>query len=151
MVYPEKVVALLRRPCFHPIKCVKTTTVSHSVNSKDFLAAANDGQIQASTRCDLPRDTPSRCKRQHRQHLLRELATITDVTVLQMEHCAITNGRKRRQRMAFRLQVRDNVKRFDTIFNQIRPCSSSMNSRISSKTSGVKRRSTPNVATGLLA
>ena len=31
---------------------------------------------------------PPRSKRQPRQHLLSELATITDVTVLQMEHCA---------------------------------------------------------------
>ena len=40
--------------------------------------------------------------------------------------------------MAFRLQVRDNVKRFHTRFTEIRPRSSSMHSRISSKSSGVK-------------
>ena len=52
-----------------------------------------------------------------------------------------TNGRKRSIRMARRLLERDYVKRFGTIFTEIRPHSSSMNSRISSKSSGVKRLS----------
>ena len=89
MVYPEKGGRVVTSAHFSPIKCVKTATWSHSVNSEDFLIAeANHVQIQPSTRCDLPRDTPSRCKRQPRQHFLGELATITDVTVLQMAHCA---------------------------------------------------------------
>ena len=36
---PKSGVALLRRPCFHPIKGVKTATWSHSVHSEDFLVA----------------------------------------------------------------------------------------------------------------
>ena len=76
-------------PHFSLIKRVKTATWSRSVNSEDFLIAEADHvQIQPSTHRDLPRDTPSRSKRQPRQHLLSELATITDVTVLQMGHCA---------------------------------------------------------------
>ena len=38
-------------------------------------------KIQPPIRHDLPRDAPSRCKRQPRQYLSSELATITDVTV----------------------------------------------------------------------
>ena len=30
---------MLRRPCFLPIKCMKTATWSHTVNSEDFLGA----------------------------------------------------------------------------------------------------------------
>ena len=50
----------------------------------------------------------------------------------------MTCGRKRNKRRAFRELVRHTVWRVDTIFDEIRPCSSSMNSRISSKSSGVK-------------
>ena len=60
-----------------------------SVNFENLhIAEANHVQILPSTHRDLPRDTPSRSKRQPRQHLLSELATITDVMVLQMGHTA---------------------------------------------------------------
>ena len=89
MVYPEKGGRVVTSLHFSPIKRVKTATWSRSVNSEDFLIAEADHvQIQPSARRDFPRDAPSRCKRQPRQHLLSELATITDVMVLQMEHCA---------------------------------------------------------------
>ena len=92
-------------------------TWNSRVNFEDCcIAEANHVQIPASTRCDLPRDAPSRCKRQPRQHLFGEVATITDVTVLQMG-----------KRMAFRLQLRDKMKRVHTTYPEIRPCSSSMN------------------------
>ena len=74
---------------FSPIQRVKTATWSRSVNSEGFLIAEADHvQIQPSTRCHIPRDAPSRCNFQPRQHLLSELATITDVTFLQKGHCA---------------------------------------------------------------
>ena len=86
---PRRGVRVVTSPLFSPIKYVKTATWSRSVNSEDFLVAEADHvQIQPSARRDLPRDTPSRSKRQPRQHLLSELATISDVTVLQMGHCA---------------------------------------------------------------
>ena len=145
MVYPEREGRVVTSPHFSPMKRVKTATWSRSVNSEDFLIAEADHvQIQPSTRRDLPRDAPSRSKRQPRQHLLSELATITDVSVLQMAHCADHQRTQAKQaRMAFGELVRENVKRFDTIFTEIRPCSSSMNSRMSSKSSGVKRRGLP--------
>ena len=116
-VYPEKGGRVVTSAQFSPKKCVKTATWSHSVNSEHFLiAVANHVQIQPSTRCDLTRDTPSRCKRQPRQHFFVELATITDVTVLQMGHCA---DHQRTQAQTTD-GVRDNVKRFDTIFTEIR-------------------------------
>ena len=47
MVYPEKRVALLRRPCFPR----ETVTWKSRVNFEDFLIAeANHVQIQASAR-----------------------------------------------------------------------------------------------------
>ena len=78
MVYPEKGGRVVTSHHFSQKKRVKTATWSRSVNSEDFLIAEAD-HVQ---------DTPSRSKRQPRQHLLSELATITDVTVLQMGHCA---------------------------------------------------------------
>ena len=50
---------------------------------------------------------------------------------------------KRSKRRVLRLQARDNVKRTATVLIEFRHCSSWMNSRISSKSSGVKRLSTP--------
>ena len=135
-------VALLPAHHFSPITRVKTATWSRSVNSEDFLIAEADHvQIQPSTRRDLPRGTPSRSKCQPRQHLLSELATIMDVTVLQMGHCA--DHQRTQAQSTDGLSTAGNVKRFDTIFTEIRPCFSSMNSQISSKSSGVKRRGLP--------
>ena len=127
MACPEKVGRVVTSPNLSPIKRVKTATWSRSVNSEDFLVA----------------EAPSRSKRRPRQHLLSELATIADVTVLQLGHVRITDGRKRNKRLAFHELARDNVKRFDTISTEIRPCSSSVKSRIPPKSSGVKRRGLP--------
>ena len=84
----------------------ETVTWSHSVNSEDFIIAETNGiQIQPSTCCDLPRDAPSRCKRQPRQHLLGELATFTDVNVLQMESTEHLLIRERRSNSCETIQM----------------------------------------------
>ena len=118
-------IELSRRRLFSVEKMCEAVTSSYGLNPEDFLIAeANHVHVWPSTRCDLPRDAPCRCKRQPRQRLLGELATITDVTVLQMAH-----GTDHQR-----------TKRFDTVVPEIRPCSPSMNSR--TKSSGVKRLST---------
>ena len=118
MVYPEKGGRVVRSPLLSPIKRVKTATWSRSVNSEDFLIAEADHvQIQPSTRRDLPRDTPSRSKAPTSPASLQRSCDDHGCDgPSRWSTVRITNGRKRRQRMAFRLQVRDNVKRFETIF-----------------------------------
>ena len=128
---PKRWVELSSRSYFSETMC-ENATWSHRVNTCDFLVAeAYHVQIQPSTRSDLPRDAPAGCTRQPRQHLRGEPATM----VLQVGTVRITNGRKRSQRMAFRLQARDNVKRLAGVLTEIRQYCSS---RISSKSSGVR-------------
>ena len=63
MVYPKRVGRVVTSLLFSPIKCVKTATWSHSVNSDDFLVAEAGEVLE---------HVPSRSKRQPRQHLFCE-------------------------------------------------------------------------------
>ena len=121
---------LLRRPHFSLIKRVQTATLSCSVNSEDFLIdEADHVQIQPSTRRDLPTSPASR-QRTCGDH---GCDGPPDGAL-----CGSPTDASAYKRMAFRELVRHNVERFDTIVTEIRPCYSSMNSRISSKSAGVR-------------
>ena len=130
-------VQLLRRPCFPRENARQSVTWSSRVNFEDILIAEANSRpdsgvdsMKSSARCVSPIQAPTSPASPRR--------TCDD----HGRDSPPDRARYGSQTDA-RLLERDNVKRFDTIYTEIRTHSSSMKSRISSKSSGVERQTTP--------